>query len=171
MKIRIEILLTLTLLIGLHRAAAQGTAFTYQGRLDNNGTPANGNYDLTFQLFNVSSGAGQVGTTFTNLHTGVTNGLFMTTLDFGPGIFTGANLWLEIAVRTNGGASFSTLSPRQQLTPTPYAIFATSASNLSGTISSGQLSGIYGNQVSFSNGANTFDGSFYGQFFGSTFIG
>src|ERR1041385_4248258 len=33
---------------------AQGTAFTYQGRLDNNGAPANGSYDLQFILFNVS---------------------------------------------------------------------------------------------------------------------
>ena len=44
-------------------------------------------------------------------------------------MFTGANLWLEIAVRTNGGDSFTVLTPRQQLTPTPYALFANSASN------------------------------------------
>ena len=35
---------------------AQGTAFTYQGRLQNNGSPANGSYNLTLSLFNVSRG-------------------------------------------------------------------------------------------------------------------
>jgi hypothetical protein len=44
---------------------AQGTAFTYQGRLTDGGSPANGSYDLTFALFSVSSGAGQVGSTIT----------------------------------------------------------------------------------------------------------
>ena len=37
-------------------AFAQGTAFTYQGRLQNNGSPASGTYNLTFSLFNVSNG-------------------------------------------------------------------------------------------------------------------
>jgi 3-isopropylmalate/(R)-2-methylmalate dehydratase small subunit len=57
----------------------------------------------------------------------VTNGLFTVTLDFGAGVFTGASRWLEIGVRTNGGASFTVLSPRQPLTPTPYALYAPSA--------------------------------------------
>ena len=171
MKTRIQILLALTLLLGLHRAGAQGTAFTYQGRLNNNGGPANGNYDLTFGLFSVSNGVGQVGITLTKLQTGMTNGLFTTTLDFGPGIFTGANLWLEIAVRTNGGGGFTTLSPRQPLTPAPYAILANTANNLAGTLPSGQLTGTYSGPVNFNNGADSFDGTFYGQFYGSTFTG
>ena len=37
---------------------AQGTAFTYQGRLNNGGAPACGTYDLTFALFNTNSGPG-----------------------------------------------------------------------------------------------------------------
>lgn len=31
--------------------AVTGSAFTYQGRLDNNGAPANGAYDFEFALF------------------------------------------------------------------------------------------------------------------------
>jgi hypothetical protein len=176
MKTRIKCqLLTLALVSTLNpqlsTLLAQGTAFTYQGRLDNNGSPANGSYDLTFGLFSVSNGPGQVGITLTNLSTGVNGGLFMTTLDFGPGIFTGTNLWLEIAVRTNGAAGFSTLSPRRQLTPTPYAIFANSANNLVGPLGSAQLTGTYSSPVNFNNGADTFDGTFFGQFYGSTFTG
>src|SRR5712671_809956 len=102
---------------------AQGTAFTYQGQLRDGLAPANGSYDLTFSLFGVSSGAGQVGSSLTNSATGVTNGLFTVTLDFGAN-FPGADRWLEIAVRTNGGGAFSTLTPRQPITAAPYAITA-----------------------------------------------
>ena len=75
----------------------------------------------------------------TNSATGVTNGLFAVTLDFGSGVFTGSNRWLEMAARTNGAAAFTTLAPRQPILPTPYAIMANSASNLLGTLPAGQL--------------------------------
>src|SRR5438045_945584 len=68
----------------------------------------------------------------------VSNGLFTVKLDFGAGAFNGNARWLELAVRTNGVASFTPLSPRQNLTPTAYAI---AAGNLSGTLSAGQLTG------------------------------
>ena len=47
-------------------------------------------------------------------------------LDFGVTAFPGANRFLEISVRPNGG-SFATLSPRQQISSTPYAIRTLSA--------------------------------------------
>ena len=143
---------------------AQGTAFTYQGQLNQNGAPANGSYDLTFGIWTGSSGASQVGATITNSGISVSNGLFTTTLDFGPGIFPGANRWLELAVRTNGGV-FATLSPRQPITATPYAI---TASNLTGTLpagqligplTSGQLSGTYSSPVTLSSAGNSFTGN------------
>jgi hypothetical protein len=122
-------------------AFAQGTAFSYQGRLNDNGPPANGGYDLTFALFSSSNGVGQVGSTLTNLNTGVTNGLFAVTLDFGPGVFTGANVWLQIGVRTNSGTGFTPLAPLQPILSAPYAVMANSASNLLGTLPATQLSG------------------------------
>jgi hypothetical protein len=121
------------MIVQLPAARAQGTAFTYQGELNSSGILANGSYDLTFALFSVSSGAGQLGNTVTNRGVLVSNGLFTTSVDFGTN-FSGADRWLEIAVRTSGVGSFATLSPRQKLTPTPYAIFANTASNLSGTL-------------------------------------
>ena len=78
----------------------------------------------------------------TNSAVAVTNGLFTTQLNFGSGIFTGTNYWLQIGVRSNGVATaFTALSPLQPVTPAPYAIFANTASNLSGTLPSSQLSG------------------------------
>ena len=88
--------LALALLAGVHQAAAQGTAFTYQGQLQNNGSPASGTYDLTFAVFTDSNGVNQIGGTLTNTATGITNGLFTVVLDFGPGIFTGPPLWLQL---------------------------------------------------------------------------
>jgi hypothetical protein len=103
---------------------AQGTAFTYQGRLGDSGSPANGLYDLQFSAFNVGSGGSAVAGPITNTSVTVSNGLFTVMLDFGGNVFTGAVQWLQIAVRTNSAAAYTPLSPRQQLTPTPYAITA-----------------------------------------------
>src|ERR1039458_6791584 len=122
-------------------AFAQGTAFTYQGQLQNNGSPASGTYNLSFSLFTVSSGGSAIAGPATNSGVLVTNGLFTVLIDFGPGVFTGTSNWLEIAVETNLDSSFTTLAPRQQLTPVPYAIFAASASNLLGSLPAAQLSG------------------------------
>ncbi len=173
----------------LSPAFAQGTAFTYQGRLNNNGSPANGNYNIQFTLYATNQTGFAIAGPLTNSPVSVSNGLFTTLIDFGPGVFTGNSYWLDIAVCTNGNSTFTELMPRQPVTPTPYAIMANSASNLlgalstaqltgtfpasnlSGTISSANFSGTYGNPVSFNNGADSFDGDFFGQFFGSLFQG
>jgi hypothetical protein len=151
---------------------AQGTTFTYQGQLNSNNSPASGLYDFTFTMFNTSDGVSPATLTLTNSAVAVTNGLFTTVLDFGSGIFTGTNYWLEIGVRATGTTNFTTLSPRQLLTPAPYAIFANATSNLlgsllatqlSGALPSAQLSGTYSGALNFNNGANSFSGSFNGN--------
>lgn len=119
-----------------------GTAYTYQGQLQSSGSPANGSYNLVFKLWNdpsLSAPANQVGPTLTFDGVGgnpppvvVANGLFTQQLDFGAGAFDGNKRWLEITV---GG---TTLSPRQELTATPYARFsaapwATNGNHISNT--------------------------------------
>ena len=149
-------LLTLAGLIASTLAAfAQGTAFTYNGRLNDGGNPANGTYDLRFALFDAAGGGSQQGGLLTNSPTAVSNGLFTVTLDFGN-FFPGASRWLEIGVRTNVAGAFTNLIPRQQITSTPYAI---TAGNLSGALSSASLSGTYANAVTLNNGANSFSGN------------
>ena len=89
MKKPVLLLLASALLAVTDDLPAQGTAFTYQGRLQNAGTPATGSYDFTFSLFNTNgAGSVQVGDTLTNLEVGVTDGLFTVALDFGP-VWTG----------------------------------------------------------------------------------
>jgi N-acetylneuraminic acid mutarotase len=130
-----------SLLVVANQLYAQGTAFTYQGRLQSGANPAHGSFDFTFSVWNNSVGPSQVGNTFTNAATGVTNGLFTVTLDYGAGIFDGNPRWLEIGVRTNGSDAFTTLSPRQPLTASPYAIYAggVSAAGISGNIAAASI--------------------------------
>ena len=106
---------------------AQAGAFTYQGQLTENGSPASGLYDFTFTLYGSSGGMDAVAVPVTNSTVAVSNGLFTTTLDFGSGVFDGSNRWLEIGVATNGSGAFTNLAPRQQITSTPYAIRASVA--------------------------------------------
>jgi hypothetical protein len=138
----------------------QGTAFLYQGQLTANGSAANGSYDFTFTLFNAR---GPAGNTLTNPATAVSNGLFSAALDFGPGVFNGSNLWLQIGVRSNGAGAFTVLAPMQPILPMPYAILAESAGNLTGPLAAAQLSGTYPGNVSLDNTSNSFAGSFSGD--------
>ena len=121
-------------------ALAQSTAFTYQGRLNNQGNAANGTYDLTFSVWNAATGPAQVGSTVTNVATEVSNGLFTVTLDFGAGIFAGGPRWLEIGVRPSGAGVFTPLTPRQLITSTPYAIKAATV-DAAGINGAGSFSG------------------------------
>jgi len=125
----------------LSTACAQGTAFTYQGRLNTGGAPASGLYDYRFKLYSDPLGNTQVGSAYLTNAIPVTNGLFVTTINFGSGVFTGDNYWLGVEVRTNGTSNYTELSPLQALTPAPYSIFAASSSNLLGVLPVGQLSG------------------------------
>jgi hypothetical protein len=102
-----------------------GTAFTYQGRLTDSGSPANGAYDLRFILFNADVGGSQVGPIVIREDVTVTNGLFTVSLDFGASAFTGEARWLEVGARPGASTgAFSVLSPRQELTPAPNAVFS-----------------------------------------------
>ncbi|MBI5383843.1 MAG: VCBS repeat-containing protein [Verrucomicrobia bacterium] len=166
------LLLALLLVIsgGFAQAASPGTAFSYQGRLQEGGAPASGLFDLRLALCDAAE-AGSPLALKTNV-VAVSNGLFTTTLDFGSGVFNGEARWLEIGVRTNGsGEGFVMLAPRQALPPVPHALFATSAGvagSVTGQIAENQLPAtvarLTGNQtftgpVSFVNLANQFAGN------------
>ncbi len=132
-------------------AAPIGTSFTYQGHLMIAAQLGNGYYDFQFTLFDQASNGTIVAEPITNSSVRVSNGLFTVQLDFGAAAFGGAARWLELAARSNGIGGFSTLAPRQNLTPTPYAFHAAN-------ISSSALAGVYSNAVSFINPGNSFAG-------------
>ena len=115
------------------RADVTGTAFKYQGRLTDTGSPATARYDLKFSLYDALTVGNQVGSTHTELGVPVNNGYFQVDLEFGS-VFRGDARWLEIQVAPEGEHVFTTLSPRQELTPAPYAVHAGSADTLDGGI-------------------------------------
>ncbi len=109
-------------------ANAQTTAFNYQGSLKTGGSPANGNYDFEFALFDALSAGTQLGSTLTKTNIAVADGVFSVSLDFGNQ-FPGANRFLEIRVRPNGGGAFTLLTPRQQISNSPYSVRSLNAAN------------------------------------------
>ncbi len=115
-------------LVSVPLALAQGTAFTYQGRLNDGSLPATGVYDLQFTLYGAATGGGQIGGTVTAADLEVENGLFTVQLDFGAGAFEGSARWLQFAVRPGASSgAYTTLKPRTPLLPAPYAIHAGTA--------------------------------------------
>src|SRR5437660_9286120 len=99
--------IVLAMSLGATTARAQTSSFTYQGRLTDGGTAANGNYDLQFAVFDSLIGGAQIGSTQTLNTVAVTGGVFTVTLDFGASNFTGANRFLEISARPSGPGSFT----------------------------------------------------------------
>lgn len=110
-------------------SSAQTTTFTYQGKLNDGATAANGSYLLEFKLFGTQAvGTGtQIGAVLSDVPATVVNGIFTVQLDFGANAFTGADRFLEISVRRNTSESYTTLSPRQPVSSVPYAIKSKSA--------------------------------------------
>jgi len=133
---------------------AQGTAFTYQGRLNDGAGPATGLYDFRFAVFDDAT-AGGIQSTPVLVTLGVTNGLFTTTLNFGGNVFNGSARWLEINVRTNGAVDYATLAPRQPVTPAPYAIYAANAATLGGSVSADAVNSLSGGLIAETNRAQT----------------
>ena len=157
-RIGLAAVLLSTLNLQLSTARAQGTGFTYQGVLNDGGTPATGLYDLEFRAFDAVSGGAQQAGTVTANDVPVTNGLFTTTLDFGAAVFTGPARWLNIAVRPGAGVgAYASLLPRQPITASPYAVFAggTAAAGLTGTLPDARLSA----NVALRSGGNAFTGN------------
>ena len=121
-------------------ASAQSTAFTYQGHLMDAGASANGNYDLQFTLKNALTAGATVGTPLAVSPVAAVNGIFSVTLDFGSASFDGSDRWVELGLRPEGSvAAYTVLAPRQRLTATPYALRALNATNLTGTVTAGNI--------------------------------
>jgi hypothetical protein len=125
---------------GMALPAPQGTAFTYQGLLRQDGMPFNGSADIVFDLFDAELGGGQIGPslTFTAANGNplvVQAGVFNATLDFGPATFNvpiSEQRFLRITINGNP------VSPRTPVQNAPYALQSRS-SELAYTVSDGAI--------------------------------
>ena len=114
--------------VGLSAAEPMGTAFTYQGRLIDANSAADGLYDFQFKLYDANNGGSQLSDV--NIpDVDVIDGYFTVELDYGSSVFDGNALWFQIGVRPRDLSDtnvYATLSPRREITPTPYALYALS---------------------------------------------
>ena len=147
----------LILVLGANAAAAQTSTITYQGRLTDAGTAANGNYDFQFALFSAAGGGTQIGSPLTRTSVAVSNGVFTVQLDFGTNGFPGADRFLEIGVRAASGGSFTTLVPRQQITASTYSIRTISAATADTATNAAQLGGVAASQYVVTSDARLSD--------------
>ena len=152
--------------LGCSVANAQTTSFTFQGKLTDDGGPANGAYHLQVKLFDtpaLNSGT-QIGSTLTfdgaqgnQPAVVVTNGVFTVQLDFGANAFPGADRFLEIGVKRPADSSYTPLTPRQPVTSNPYAIKSKNAVNADTATNSTQLGGVAANQYVQTNDSRLSD--------------
>lgn len=127
-------------------AFGQSSTLTYQGKLESAGDPANGLHDFQFLLFAAASGGTQLVPTVCVDSVNVVDGLFTVPIDFGAAVFDGSPRFMHIFVRSDTTAgncatgTYSSLSPRQPITATPYAL---------------KVAGIDGNSLNAADGSPT----------------
>jgi hypothetical protein len=107
-------LVTLLLVLAFGPAVAQNE-ITYQGQLQQSGTPFDGAVDLRFRLYDAPGGGTEVAPEVLQSAVAVENGLFRVALDFGD-VFGGGDRYLEVEV------DGQVLTPRQRVSPSPVAL-------------------------------------------------
>lgn len=128
MQCRTTVLMYVVVLTALNAQAtwAQtplGTEFTFQGQLQAAGGSGVSTADFQCALFDSLNGGTQIGATEVKNNVALSNGNFTLTLEFGGSALNGDARFLQVSVRSPAGAgAFNTLSPRQVLSGTPYAL-------------------------------------------------
>lgn len=149
---------------GFSKASPLGTSFTYQGHLYDANYTANGQYDFRFKLYDDRNTGIQQGDTIDINDLDVVDGYFTVELDFGSDVFDGDDRWLEIDIRQgdlNDPCEYTTLLPRQKVTPTPYAVYAGNSNyaQTAGSITGGISGSGTTNQIAKFTGPNTIGNS------------
>ncbi|NNE66448.1 MAG: tail fiber domain-containing protein [Pyrinomonadaceae bacterium] len=158
MKINITIVILLIVLALALPAYSQTNKVTYQGSLNFNDSPANGNFDFQFRIFSALTGGSQVGAAISVNNVQVTDGAFAVTLDTGNRFDGGADRWLEIRVRQTGGAAvYATLTPRQPITSSPYSIRSKLSESANTALNATQLGSVAASQYVLTSDARLSD--------------
>jgi hypothetical protein len=168
-----KILTILVLALGLlvcqakvSEAAAMATAITYQGRLIDANNAADGLYDFQFKLYdsNDPCSGNKVGSDVNEPDVNVMDGYFTVELNFGSSVFDGNAVWLEVGVRPGeleDPNDYSTLSPRQELTPAPYAMHSENTDTLDNLDSADFASSVHNHDGVYALISHIHDGRYY----------
>ena len=102
-----------------------GQELTYQGELAFGGVPVTDTCDFRIDVWDAAVGGSEVDG-LTDMGVQVLDGRFTTRVRCGDeDCYSGDPRWLEIEVRCPAGAGgFTTLTPRQEVTPAPYSVMA-----------------------------------------------
>lgn len=118
---------------------ALGSGFTYQGRLVYNGQPVNNDTcSIIFSLWDATIGGSQIGSDrYVVVHP--QDGYFTAEVDFGSGVFTGDERYLQLQVDCAGDSDpgTGTVLPRVRLAGTPYALGLQPGAHIEGSLDSG----------------------------------
>lgn len=125
------------------------TSFLYQGQLLNNGQPANGEFDMTFQVFNAPTGGTAITTPISIPRVRVTNGLFTTPVPVPASVWNGNRTWMEVSVAFPISLPV-VLTPRQPIQPAPKALWAATA-DVASTAASVPWAGVAGVPANVAN--------------------
>jgi len=119
-------------------AVQLGSAFTYQGYLEDDAGPVDGqSCDFQFSLYDAADAATSLAGPLTRT-AGVTAGVFTVDLDFGDA-FTGESRYLGIQTRCPSGAgAYAALTPHQALTAVPYAMSLRPGATIEGEVVAGK---------------------------------
>lgn len=102
-------------------ARAQSPGFEFTGGLADGENPANGDFEMTFTLFNAETG-GEAVTTVPFDSVTVVDGLYDVTLPIPAPSINFTSSWIEVAARPEGSADpFTVLTPRLRLKAVPLA--------------------------------------------------
>jgi hypothetical protein len=108
--------------------AQTGTGFTYQGSLMDGGVPANGSYDIFLTPYAAATGSQTLGPSFCADNVPVVNGLFavQVPLRMPPSgqLYLGLQFRQDVGTDCASSAGLIELSPRQEVTPAPQAVYA-----------------------------------------------
>lgn len=120
-KFTVLIFVALGSISTISHAQTIGSAFSYQGELIDNGSPANGDYDFGVDLYMTEIG-GLAVITDTHDDVPVENGLFNLEIDFGDVVYEDSDqYYIELRVAPSVGGATAVLSPRTKLLAVPYA--------------------------------------------------
>jgi hypothetical protein len=103
--------------IGASLSTVHAASFTYHGSLADKGQAANGRYDMELTLYSKRDGGAVLAGPITVFGVEVSDGNFVTPVDFGPMAPLAGDGWVDVRVRPAGTTEFTALDARSPVAP------------------------------------------------------